>query len=90
MTPQEFCRQGIVVLRVPGSASDQQACAPLETLLGYFAADDVRPAVFERQLQLLAEAELCPELSAAAARVLVAWRGQRTRALALACGLQRN
>jgi len=90
MTPREFCRQGIAVLCLPGDPSGHRMRAPLETLLRYFADDDVRPDVFEWQLQLLAEAELCPELSGAAARVPSVWRGQRTRTLALAGGIHRN
>jgi hypothetical protein len=90
MTPQEFCRQGLAVLRLQDDADDSRVRAPLEALLLYFAADDVRPDVFEFQLQLLAESVLCPDLGAAAARVLGFWRGERMGRLAVACRVHRN
>jgi hypothetical protein len=90
MTPREFCRQGLAVLRVPDDAAADCVRGPLEALLGYFAADDVRPEVFECQLRLLAESPICPELSAAAARVLAFWRGQRAGRLTIACRARQN
>lgn len=90
MTPREFCRRGLVVLGLPGDGVAESVSAPLETLLSYFAADDVRPDVFERQLQLLAESGLCPDLGAAAARVLAFWRDHRLGSLGVACRIHRN
>jgi hypothetical protein len=90
MTPQEFCRQGLAVLHLPDDGAADRVHAPLVTLLGYFAADDVRPEVFERQLQLLAESVICPELCAAAARVLAFWRGQRAGRVAVARSVRQN
>lgn len=90
MTPQEFCRQGLDTLRLPGAGGDGRVRAPLEALLGYFAADDVRPEVFELQLQLLAESEICPCLGAAAARVLQLWHGQCKRTRGRAGWVHRN
>ena len=90
MTPQEFCRQGLAVLELPDPSPADPMHAPLEALLRYFAADDVRPDVFERQLQLLTEAVLCPDLCAAAVRVLACWRRRHAGRLAVACRVHQN
>jgi hypothetical protein len=90
MTPREFCRQGLAVLRLPDGGGADRVPAPLETLLSSFTADDVRPEVFELQLQLLAVSELCPDISAAAARILHVWRVQQAGRPTLVCTDHRN
>ena len=79
MTPREFCRQGLTVLRLPYGRGADRVRAPLEILLNSFTADDIRPEVFERQLQLLAESDICPEIGAAAVHILHVWRDQQRR-----------
>jgi hypothetical protein len=84
--PREFCRQTLQALLLdpePGDPCDRWVC---ETLLRQFAAEDLSPATFERQLRLLLAPELCPHLSAAALRLLACWRwaqrAQRARRVA--------
>jgi len=76
MTPQEFCRQSLEALAVPGPPTDARWRAALELLLGYFAVDDLPPDTFERQLLLLADSDVCPCFSRAAWRVLDFWHLQ--------------
>ena len=77
MTPRDFCRQSLEVLALPTPEGDPDERGVYETLLRYFAADDLPADTFELQLHLLADPELCPHMSVAATRTLHEW--QRTR-----------
>lgn len=77
-TPREFCRQCLQVLALPGAARPSPD-RPYEFLLAVFAMEDRAPSSFERQLWLLATSDVCPGLSAAAARVLEIWCADRDR-----------
>ncbi len=90
MTPQQFCQQSLQVLSVPCAGQHTRGRAPFETLLGFFATDDLTPEVFEAQLLLLADSEVSPCFSRAAARVLALWRGQHLAGSQLALGTRRN
>jgi hypothetical protein len=90
MTPQEFCQQSLQVLSVPCPGQDARGRAPFETLLGFFATDDLSPEVFEAQLRLLADSEVSPCFSRAAARVLELWHGQHLAHDRLALAARRN
>ncbi len=91
LTPETFCRQGLDVLRLPApDGDDARLHEPLEQLLRYFIAEPARAEVFELQLQLLADLPLCPELGAAARRLLACWRGERRARLARAGRADRN
>ena len=83
MRPRTFCQQALQVLRLTGQVTSDGGEAALETLLGYFSADDVTPGCFERQLQLLAETDVCPCMSWAAERLLTVWQAERASAHSL-------
>jgi hypothetical protein len=83
-TPREFCRQSLQVLRLP-AATHSTAGGVYALLLEMLAVEDLAPSSFERQLWLLATSDLCPGLSAAAARVLEIWCAERDRTQRLAC-----
>lgn len=77
MKPQEFCRQSLEVLLLPAPGGDPRERGAYETLLKYFAADDLPAETFELQLHLLADPDLCPCLSQAATRTLELWQQAR-------------
>jgi hypothetical protein len=84
VTPREFCRQSLEALRLPAAGAAPPTLPELEALLGCFADDDLPCETFARQLQLLAESEVCPCLAAAAARLLSCWVRQEVAPLARA------
>lgn len=88
-TPREFCQQCLQVLELPGAARPSPD-RPYEFLLAVLGAEDRTPASFERHLWLLATSDVCPGLSAVAARVLKIWCAERDRAQYLARSLSRN
>ena len=76
MTPRKFCRQSLQVLRLPAGTT-RRPSQSLETVLGYFAAEDLDPGTFELQLHLLADPDLCPCFEGAATRLLEQWRREQ-------------
>ncbi len=90
LTPRAFCEQALQVLRLTPRAGEGEERAALETLLAYFAGEDIDAAAFELQLWLLAEAATCSHLGAIAERVLMVWRQERAASGAHALAAQTN
>ncbi len=89
MKPRDFCHQSLEVLSLAGAGGGPHERAPLETLLAYFANEDITPDAFEMQLLLLADTDICACYSRLAERVLELWRqehsGARVSALSMRC-----